>query len=265
MPPRTRSAARMAAEEYRAMFNLGGQHVDGVPELEDEESRVEAQEEVPEDEEMQDPPPPQSANARMGWTTELWIPEADPKAFFHENLVLTLKHHYPDLQATLEYNCTEHKHPLRRSLWIAELIVKTLDATKGIRKVESKHIARISRDTMRESMADAAYQALIFYRGRRFEDVQYNATYHYPRFVPEKMTWAIEVADASQPKLQAQVELTYELTLKVIELENELHRERKLLEKEQREADDLRAELGRPKLHKRLHVEPILKDAAPEE
>ena len=71
MPPRTRSAARMAAEEYRAMFNLGGQHVDGVPELEDEESRVEAQEEVPEDEEMQDPPPPQSANARMGWTTEL--------------------------------------------------------------------------------------------------------------------------------------------------------------------------------------------------
>ena len=70
---------------------------------------------------------------------------------------------------------------------------------------------------------------------------------------------------ASQPKLQAQVELTYELTVKVIELENELHRERKLLEKEQREADDLRAELGRPKLHKRLRLEPILKDAAPEE
>ena len=44
MLPRTRCAARMAAEEYRAMFNLGGQHVDGVPELEDEESRVEAQE-----------------------------------------------------------------------------------------------------------------------------------------------------------------------------------------------------------------------------
>jgi len=61
------------------------------------------------------------------------------------------------------------------------------------------------------------------------------------------------------------VELTYELTVKVIELENELHRERKLLEQEQREADDLRAELGHPKLHKRLRLEPILKDAAPEE
>jgi len=118
---------------------------------------------------------------------------------------------------------------------------------------------------MKESLADSAYQALIFYRGRRFEDVQYNATYHYPRFVPEKMTLAIEVADASLPKLQAQVELTYELIVKVIELENELHRERKLLEKEQREADDLRAKLGCPKLHKRLRLEPILKDAAPEE
>jgi len=109
----------MATEEYRALFNPRGQHVEGVPELADEESRVEAQEDVPEDEEMQDPPPPQSAqlaNARMGWTTELWFPEADPKAFFHENLVLTLEHHYPDLQATLEYNCTVYKHPLRRSL-----------------------------------------------------------------------------------------------------------------------------------------------------
>jgi len=114
-------------------------------------------------------------------------------------------------------------------------------------------------------MADAAYQALIFYRGRRFEEVQYNATYHYPRFVLEKMTWAIEVPDASEPKLQAQVELTYELTVKVIELENELRRERKMLEQEQREVEDLRAELGRPKLHKRLCFEPILKDAASEE
>jgi len=60
MPPRTRSVARRTTEEYRSLFNLKGQHVEGVPELADEESRVEAQEDVPEDEEMQDPPPPQS-------------------------------------------------------------------------------------------------------------------------------------------------------------------------------------------------------------
>ena len=83
------------------------------------------------------------------------------------------------------------------------------------------------------------HQALVFYRGRRFEEAQYNTTYHYPRFVPEEMTWAIEAPDASEPKLQAQVALTSELTIKVIELKNELRRERKLLEREQREADDL--------------------------
>jgi len=59
----------MTTEEYRALFNPRGQHVEGVLELADEESRVEAQEDVPEDEKKQDPPPPQSAqlaNARMG-------------------------------------------------------------------------------------------------------------------------------------------------------------------------------------------------------
>jgi len=61
------------------------------------------------------------------------------------------------------------------------------------------------------------------------------------------------------------VALTSELTFKVIQLEDELRRERKLLEREQREADDLRAELGLPKLHKRLSSEPILKDVPPEE
>jgi len=154
----------------------------------------------------------------MGWTTVLWFPESDPRAFFHEHLVLTLNRYYLDLQGTLEYCCTEHRNPLRRSLWDAELVVKTLDATKGIHRVESKHLSRISWDTVKKSMDDAAYQALVFYRGRRFEEAQYNATYHYPRFVPEEMTWAIEIPDATEPKLQAQVALTSKLTIKVIQL-----------------------------------------------
>jgi len=42
MLPHTRSAARITAEEYRALFNPRRHHVEGVPELADEESRVEA-------------------------------------------------------------------------------------------------------------------------------------------------------------------------------------------------------------------------------
>ena len=66
---------------------------------------------MPEDEEMQDQPPPQPTqidNTQIGWTTVVWFPESDPKAFVHELLVLALNGYYPDLQATLEYFCTEH-------------------------------------------------------------------------------------------------------------------------------------------------------------
>jgi len=65
----------------------------------------------------------------------------------------------------------------------------------------------------------------------------------------EERAWTIEVLDAIVPKLQAQVLLTSELTFNVIKLEDELRRERELLEQERREAYDLRAELGCPKLH----------------
>ena len=87
----------------------------------------------------------------------------------------------------------------------------------------------------------------------------------FPHYVPEEMVWTIEVPDATVPKLKAQVLLTSELIFKVIGLEDELRHERELLEQERREADDLRAELGRPKLHERFCSGPILKDAAPEE
>ena len=59
--------------------------------------------------------------------------------------------------------------------------------------------------------------------------------------------------------------LTSELTIKVIKFEDELRHETELLEREEREADDLRVELGHPKLHKRLRSESILKDADPVE
>jgi hypothetical protein len=110
----------------------------------------------------------------------VWFPESDPKAFFHELLVLALNRYYSDLHATLEYYCIEHKHPLRRSHWDTELTIKSLDATMKIHRVESKHLSRVSRATTKDSMADAAYEALVYYCGRRFEEAQYDATYHFP-------------------------------------------------------------------------------------
>jgi len=69
--------------------------------------------------------------------------------------------------------------------------------------VESKHLSRVNWATAKDSLADAAYQALVFYRGRRFEEARYDATYHYPRFMLEEKAWTIKVPDATVPKLQA--------------------------------------------------------------
>jgi hypothetical protein len=107
-------------------------------------------------------------------------------------------------------------------------------------------------------MADAAYNALVYYRGRRFDDMQYDGLRYYPRYVPEVGSWTIEVADASSMTLQAQVELTRELANKVVSLEEELHNERALNKKEREVSDGLRAELGRPKFHEKLHT-PLIK------
>ena len=191
----------------------------------------------------------------------VWFPESDPKAFFHELLVQALNRYYPNLQATLEYCCTEHRHLLRRSHWDTELIIKTLDATKGIHRVESKHLslelAGLLQRIVWPRQLTKHWSFIVADALRRP-----SMTYHYPRFMLEEKFWTL---DAIVSKLKAQVLLTSELTFKVIRLEDELCCERELLEQERREADDLRAELGHPKLHERIHLEPILKDAAPEE
>jgi hypothetical protein len=112
-------------------------------------------------------------------------------------------------------------------------------------------------------MADAAYNALLYYRGRRFDDMQYDGLRYYPRYVLQVGSWTIEIADTPSMTHQAQVELTRELANKVVSLEEELHNERALNEKEHEVSDGLRAELGRPKLHEKLHTPLVKKDSAP--
>jgi hypothetical protein len=188
--------------------------------------------------------------------------DPDPNALFHDLLVKTLQEYYSDLQATLEYRNTEHKHPQWSSYWETELWVKSVDGDMSARKLESIHTARVGRTTMEKSMADV-YNALLYYCGRRFDDVQYDGLRYYPRYVLEEGSWTIEVADTSSMTLQAQVELTRELANKVVSLEEELRNERALNEKEREVSDGLRAKLGHPKLHEKLRTPLFKKDSAP--
>ena len=261
MPPRPRKVVRMTAVEYRALYKSVEPRGDDILEISDEESRVgDTQEKDMHEEEA---PSALADNPRMGWTEELYFKDPEADAFFHDLLVKTLENYYPDLQATLEYRSTEHRHPLMSSYWDTELWIKSVANNKKARKVESIHTTRVSRATVERSMADAAYNALVYYRGRRFGAMQYDGLRYYPRYLPDEDTWTIEVADASTPTLQAQVELTRELANKVVSLEEELLNEKNLNKQERAVSNGLRAELGRPKLHERIRTPLIKKDSAP--
>jgi hypothetical protein len=99
--------------------------------------------------------------------------------------VKTLENYYPDLQATLEYRSTDHRHPLMRSYWDTKLWVKSVDVDKKAHKVELIHTTQVSRATAERSMADAIYNALVYYHCRRFDDMQYDGLRYYPCYVPE--------------------------------------------------------------------------------
>jgi hypothetical protein len=142
------------------------------------------------------------------------------------------------------------------------LWVKSVDGDKKAYKVESIHPARVGRATAEKSMADATYNALVYYRGRRFDVMKDDGLTYYPRYLPEEDTWTIEVADASSLILQAQVELTREIANKVVSLEEELRNERDLNKKEREVSDGLRAELGRPKIHEKIRTPLIKKDCS---
>jgi hypothetical protein len=142
----------MNIAHYLAHFKSNEPRDEDDQELSDAESRVgDTQEE----------------NPAMGWTTKLhsMVPKAD--AFFHDILTRTLDTYYWEWEATLEYHCKEHRHPLLSSHWEAEVWVKSVDPTTKVPKVESKHITHVSRATIALSLEDVAYNAFVYYHGLR--------------------------------------------------------------------------------------------------
>jgi hypothetical protein len=87
----------------------------------------------------------------------------DNDLFFHESLKKTLDCYYSDLQATLEYHCTENSRPQMSSCWVTELRIIAMDAKTQAHKVKSIHIPRGNRTTRKRSMEDAACNALFYY------------------------------------------------------------------------------------------------------
>jgi hypothetical protein len=189
----------------------------------------------------------------MGWTTKLHImvPKAD--VFFHDMLTRTLDTYYYDWEATLEYRYKEYNYPLMDSYWETELWVKTMDPTTKEPKVESKFITRVSRATVETSMEDVAYNAFVFYHGLRFDKTLKGVLRHFPCFLHDKGVWTAPLADDSSLTLQATVGLVRELALHEVDLKDELSKDKELKEQAYKEIDELRAELGHPKIYEKLN------------
>ena len=63
---------------------------------------------------------------------------------------------------------------------------------KNARKVESLHTHLVSRDAKEDSMEDVAFNAYLYYHGRRYEAMKEDGFRFFPRYELEGNTWVIK-------------------------------------------------------------------------
>jgi hypothetical protein len=102
-------------------------------------------------------------------------------------------------------------------------------------------------------MEDVAFNAFVYYHGLRSDKTLKGALRHFPCFLHDKGIWTVPLADDSSLTLQATVALARELALHEADLKDELLKEKELKEQAYKEIDQLRAELGRPKIYEKLN------------
>jgi hypothetical protein len=102
-------------------------------------------------------------------------------------------------------------------------------------------------------MEDVTYNAFVYYHGLRSDKTLQGALRHFPYFLHDKGVWTVPLTDDSSLTLQATVRLVRELALHEGDLKDKLLKEKELKEQAYKEIDELRAELGRPKIYENLN------------
>ena len=88
------------------------------------------------------------------------------------------------------------------------------------------HTHIVSRDAIEDSLEDVAFNAYLYYHGRRNKAMMEDGFRFFPRYDPIEETWAIKHPKGLSLTLKAQVRLTYEQQMKIGALEEELRRQR---------------------------------------
>ena len=172
--------------------------------------------------------------------------------------------YYEDLKPTMHYVCTESKHPQKDDYWMTRLIVEVWDESKGAYKKESVHTHHAGRPTAELSMEDAAYEAYLYYHGRRYEAMENDGLRYFPRFMKDDGLWTItDVANDEDPTLYAQVSLTIELLKRNLTLQKELVKREEVEADMEETIDEMRELRGELPKYDILPNVPVFNDVAP--
>jgi len=187
----------------------------------------------------------------LGWTTKVWYKPGCEYSVSHHRLLSLLQTYYSDWDAAVEYACEEHAHPLEDTYWKVRVCITIKDEQKDAYQLDSNYAHHGHRATMEDSIEDAAAEACIGLRGRRFEDMK-DEQY---RFLPHQhleLGWAMMDPQGTDPTTEAMVHFGYESVSRIHRLENQLKAHQKTIKRHRQVIDKQRVCLNLPKMYEEL-------------
>jgi hypothetical protein len=192
------------------------------------------------------------AEEEPGWTRTYIYKHTPATAYHHTLLRNMLLDYYPDMHASIQYYCAEYTHPTEATYWKTELTVTAWKDSKGGRVVDTIHGHTSKHAHAFDSMEGAAQEACQYYHGLRYEAMGADRFRYLPRHDPQEGSWVITNPEDSYPTLDATVRHVHALKIENGDLKRELYDRYKAGRRFQKEIDDLRAQLGKPPLYKKL-------------
>jgi hypothetical protein len=203
------------------------------------------------------------AEEEPGWT-RMYIYKHAPATAYHHNLLRNMfLDYYPNMHASIQYYCAEYTHPTEVTYWKTELTVTTWKDSKNGRVVDTIHGHTSKHADAFDSMEDAALEAYQYYHGLRYEAMGADRFRYLPHHDPPEGSWVITNPEDSYPTLDATVRHAHALKIENGDLKRELRDLYKTWRRFQKEIDDLRAQLGKPLLYKKLDKDYDIHDVNP--
>ena len=151
----------------------------------------------------------------------------------------------------MEYVCEEHTHPLDDTYWKNRACISIRDEEKEAYQLDASYSHHARRATMEYGIEDAAAEACMGLRGRRFEDMKEDQYRFLPRQHPE-LEWAMMDPQGTDPTTQVMVYFGCELVGKIRRLEDQLKAQQETLKRYRQVIDEQNLCLNLPRMYEEL-------------